>query len=900
MRPIYTNIVIPLCLLFLTVASFFQFYAVPKLHLHSSQTYRETQQTLLYDLSEQLKVHLSVENSDKLNQQLRFISLIHSDWLSLSLYHQGELFLSYSEVSELSAAKPIWLSSSVSGIDQTVWEFRIQLDLANRQLINNQQLFSSLAISLFGVLLLASVLIAAIQYKFFINPLGQLLKRQRPQTDSLQPILFQDSVKQLEQYLNEQQQVAKQEQMISSERYSQIERRFLQAQKAAQLGCWEWNPHTERFWCSENLRTIMHFDEGEEATWGAFFTHAHPADSYELQQTFRQATESQQPFEAEFRVNIPNGTQHTLMVGQIHQSQDSNEAPSVYFGICQNINERKSIESSLRKLSSAITFSGSAVMIINILGPIEYVNPKYTESTGFELAELLEQVPDILSRRWMDNDTYELLWKQIMDGQTWRGELQGMRKNGDLYWSLASISPIKNEFGELTHFVVVLEDVTELKDAHARMEQLALYDELTGLPNRRLFFQKLEAVLEKQHTDHLSAVILLDLDYFKNINDTMGHHAGDELLRAVAVRLQYSLHETDVAARLGGDEFAILIREVHSADDIQVVADRILSTLSSPLMLAGAEIQTTTSMGISIIPQDGYEAENILKHADLAMYQAKELGRNQYRFFTEHLHEQLQTYIRFSKEMPDALKNGEFMLYYQPQIDLKTGLIIGAEALIRWQHPELGIVPPPKFITVAEETGFILQMGHWIIKEACHGLNTLSQLGYPEIRISINLSARQFRDPQLLVMLQQIIHESGVDPARLEVEITETLLMHDVEQAIETLKEVKKMGITIAIDDFGIGYSSFSYLKMLPIDILKVDREFIKDIPDHLDDMEITAAIISMAHRLRMQVVAEGIETTIQQVFLQEHHCDIGQGYLFSRPIPMHEFSEHLKTVQPR
>jgi EAL domain-containing protein (putative c-di-GMP-specific phosphodiesterase class I) len=319
-----------------------------------------------------------------------------------------------------------------------------------------------------------------------------------------------------------------------------------------------------------------------------------------------------------------------------------------------------------------------------------------------------------------------------------------------------------------------------------------------------------------------------------------------------------------------------------------------LSEIARPFYINKHEIQISTSLGLAWLPKDGDTPEALLKHADLAMYQAKEMGRNQYRFFTESLHEQLQSYIRFSREMPAALETNSFKLLYQAQVDLKTESIVGVEALIRWEHPELGIVSPVNFIPVAEETGFIVPLGRWVLETACKTLQYLALHQMSHIKVAINLSSRQFRDPNLLTMIRQMLQKYEVNPECLELEITETLLMHDINLAIETLKELQLLGITIAIDDFGIGYSSFSYLKTLPINVLKVDREFIKDIPDHLDDMEITAAIISMAHRLGMTVVAEGIETEVQQVFLEEHHCDIGQGYLFSRPVELPKLMELL------
>lgn len=664
------------------------------------------------------------------------------------------------------------------------------------------------------------------------------------------------------------------------------EERLNKALDIAHLGCWEWVLGEERFWYSDSLGSILLIKDHQQLNLESFISGVHPADRSEVVKKLRKMRDDAQPVELCFRVSSLSGEyRHVQLLSTV--TLDSQGYVSRICGTCQDITEHKNIEASLKKLSSAITHSGSSVMITDVIGAIEYVNPKYTETTGYSLPDVIGQQPELLSRKWMKPDCYESLWQSLLSGQQWRGELQGRKKNNGAFWSLVSISPINNEYGELTHFVIVCEDVTELKDAHARMERLALYDELTGLPNRRFFFSELSRLFEQDVMENPSVVMLLDLDFFKTVNDTQGHGAGDRLLIEVAQRLVGTLQDGDIAARLGGDEFAILISPVLDVDHIEAVAQRILNEIARPFYINEHEMQISTSLGLAWLPKDGHTPEALLKHADLAMYQAKEMGRNQYRFFTESLHDQLQAYIRFSREMPKALETNCFMLEYQAQVNLKTGSIIGVEALIRWDHPELGIVSPQHFIPVAEETGFIVPLGRWVLKTACKTLKYLALHQMFHIKVAINLSSRQFRDPNLLTMIRQMLKEYDVDPACLELEITESLLMHDIGLAIETLKELQELGITIAIDDFGIGYSSFNYLKTLPINVLKVDREFIKDIPDHLDDMEITAAMISMAHRLGMTVVAEGIETQVQQVFLEEHHCDIGQGYLFSRPVDL-------------
>lgn len=662
--------------------------------------------------------------------------------------------------------------------------------------------------------------------------------------------------------------------------------RLNESHQIARLGCWEWHLSDDLFWCSESLKTILSIKDKHPLSVESFISSVHPGDHDEVLAQLMTMKEEGCPLSIYFRVCVSSGDyRHVQLLSDLSVSDDG-DVTRIY-GTCQDITEHKKTETSLKKLSSAITHGGSSVMITDLIGVVEYVNPKFTETTGYTLEDVVGRQPELLSRKWISADCYDSIWQSLLSGQHWRGELQSRKKNSGAFWSLVSISPVNNDYGELTHFVIVSEDVTELKDAHARMERLALYDELTLLPNRRFFFSELSRLFDLDVMEYPAVVMLLDLDFFKAINDTQGHSAGDRLLVEVAQRLKGCLYDGDIAARLGGDEFAILMNQVQDIQHVEEMAKTILGEIARSFHINERELQVSASLGLAWLPKDGHSPEALLKNADLAMYQAKEMGRNQYRFFTESLHDQLQAYIRFSREMPKALDTNSFTLLYQPQVDLKSGEIGSVEALVRWNHPELGLVSPEDFIPVAEETGFIVPLGRWVLQAACQAIKYLAQHRMSHIKVAINLSSRQFRDPDLLVTIRQMIEEYAIDPTSMELEITESLLMHDIGLAIGTLKELQALGITIAIDDFGIGYSSFNYLKTLPINVLKIDREFIKEIPDHLDDMEITAAMISMAHRLNMRVVAEGIETEVQRAFLEEHHCDVGQGYLFGRPVTL-------------
>jgi diguanylate cyclase (GGDEF)-like protein/PAS domain S-box-containing protein len=671
------------------------------------------------------------------------------------------------------------------------------------------------------------------------------------------------------------------------------EQRLQESHKAAQLGSWEWKINTKSIWHSQSLVKILALEESAKIeNLPELFKQVHSADKKDLLKKLQQDLKDGAIISTDFRISQDGMINHVRLMANVEKLKDESLR---LIGTCQDISGTKDIEALLQKLSSAITASGSGVIITDVIGTVEYINPKFTETTGFTIEELQGTTSLMLSRECLPENKYDSMWKDILGGKSWRGDLQNIRKDGSSYWSIVSISPINNEYNELTHFVIVSEDVSELKDAHAKMEQLALYDELTGLPNRRLFFRELDRLFRTDVMSSPAAVMLLDLDNFKTVNDTQGHPAGDKLLIEVASRLEQNVTGDGLAARLGGDEFAVLIHPVKSIKQVNRIADHVLKMIAEPYIINDNEIQISTSIGLAWLPKDGNTPETIMKHADLAMYQAKEMGRNQFRQFTEQLNEQLQRYIRFSREMPEALISGQFELYFQPKMDLKTQRIIGVEALVRWEHPELGRISPVDFIPIAEDTGFIVPLGNWVFAEACRKLKNLREQGLSHISCAINISLRQFRDPSLMGVIEKSMKDNDIDSKLLEVEITESLLMEDVDKAILTLREIQRLGITVAIDDFGTGYSSFSYLKNLPINVLKVDRCFIKDIPLSQEDMKITSAIISMAHSLNLKVVAEGIETIEQKQFLIEQDCDIGQGYLFGKPMNLNDLSQMLE-----
>ncbi len=435
----------------------------------------------------------------------------------------------------------------------------------------------------------------------------------------------------------------------------------------------------------------------------------------------------------------------------------------------------------------------------------------------------------------------------------------------------------------------------ERKRSEERLAYMAQYDHLTGLTNRALFQDRLEQALARaKRSGALVALMFLDLDRFKAVNDTLGHGTGDLLLKKVAERLEGSVRETDTVARIGGDEFGIILEGLTEAQDAALVARKIIDKLVQPFVLDGHEVFVTTSIGIAVYPSSN--GDSLLTDADSAMYCAKEQGRNTYRFHTPEMNAQVRERLNMESKLRRALDQEEFLLYYQPQVDLTTGMIVGTEALLRWQHPELGLVSPGKFIPVLEDIGMIVRVGEWVLQTACRQSKAWQRDGFPPLRMAVNISARQFSRRDLIDTVAGVLTETGLDPNYLELEITESLLMEDIKANSRLLDELKTSveGLRVSIDDFGTGYSSFSYLKTFPIDLLKIDQSFIRDITTNSDDAAITTTIIVLAHNLRLKVIAEGVETEEQMTYLREKGCDEAQGFYFSRPLPADEFTKLL------
>lgn len=568
-------------------------------------------------------------------------------------------------------------------------------------------------------------------------------------------------------------------------------------------------------------------------------------------------------------------------------------------GLNEKIHEKEVAELSANRLSKAVSFSGSGILITDEALIIEYVNPKLCEMSGFEEAFFVgKPLFNMISHEmeFLADDIKE----DLKVREHWRGDILLINRDEKHLWSSLSISPILQDDKSISNYVCSAQDISFVKESQKKMEQLAYFDVLTGLANRTFFKMQLRKALALSKRGHYSfALIYFDLDEFKRINDTLGHDAGDNLLIEVANRLQARLRTEDTIARLGGDEFAVLLSGIKDKDEAKQIIETIETMLIQPIKLGNNEVIISASIGVTLAPFDSMEEDTLLKHADLAMYEAKEKGKNTSHFYTKDLDFAAKERLVIENELRVAIKEKQLLLHFQPQVDIDLMKVVGFEALIRWQHPVKGMISPVRFIPVAETTGQIVEIGEWVLAEACRFLAKLQKQGY-DGKLSVNVSSRQLKDINLCSFLKQVIAQTHIDPKKLDLEITESMLMGDVESAIKQLYEFRKLDVALSIDDFGTGYSSLSYLKRFPVDTLKIDRSFIKDIPEDRDDMEISSAIIAMAQKLNLKLVAEGVETEAQIEFLRKNACYVIQGYYFSQPLPEDKIEDFLAGFEAR
>ncbi len=550
-----------------------------------------------------------------------------------------------------------------------------------------------------------------------------------------------------------------------------------------------------------------------------------------------------------------------------------------------DVTERRQAEEKLRLSATVLEHIADGVMVIGVDGKIVAINPAFTQITGYTEAEALGQSSSLTSSPRHDSNFFQTLWTELVETGFWRGEIWNQRKNGEMYLEWLTVSAVRDDHGTTTHYVGVFSDITKVRESQDKLDHMAHHDPLTAPPNRLLFHDRVAHALQRAARDHQQlAILFIDLDRFKNVNDTLGHHVGDELLKQVASALEDRLRDGDTLARLGGDEFIVLLENVEGEFGAGHVAEKLMAMFEQPFMVSDYELFVTGSVGISLYPNDATDLNMLIRNADVAMYQAKARGRNGYQFYAPSMTGEGVERLRLEAMLRRSIEKNEIFLNYQPQVEIDSGRLIGVEALVRWENPELGAVAPVRFIPLAEDTGFINQLGKWVLYEACRQMVRWQQAGLYVPKIAVNLSVKQFERGSIVNMVADILKETGLEPERLQLEVTESVIMNTGD-ALVFINDLHSIGVGLAIDDFGTGYSSLAYLKQLPVQTLKIDRSFIKDISTDVNDEAIAIAIIQLGKSLNLSVIAEGVETEEQAAFLLRHGCNQAQGYFYSRPV---------------
>ena len=550
-----------------------------------------------------------------------------------------------------------------------------------------------------------------------------------------------------------------------------------------------------------------------------------------------------------------------------------------------DITARKEAEEKLRLSATVLEHIADGVMVVDADGIIVTINPAFTQITGYSEAEALGRHASLTRSARHDAAFYAALWEELAASGFWRGEIWNQRKNGEVYLEWLTISAVRDTRAATTHYVGVFSDITLIKESQEKLDHMAHHDPLTALPNRLLFHDRLQHALLRAARDREQlAILFIDLDRFKNVNDTLGHHVGDELLQKVAGQLTARLREGDTLARLGGDEFIVLLERIDGEYGATQVAEKLVTMFEQPFTVADHELFVTCSVGISLYPDDALDLNMLIRNADVAMYQAKARGRNGYRFYAPSMTGEGVERLRLETFLRRSIEKNEIFLNYQPQVEIDTGRLVGVEALVRWNHPELGLVPPARFIPLAEDSGFINQLGKWVLDEACRQMMRWQAQGLRVPKMAVNLSVKQFERGSIAGMVADILQETGLEPQRLQLEVTESVIMNTGD-ALGFINDLHAIGVGLAIDDFGTGYSSLAYLKQLPVQTLKIDRSFIKDISTDVNDEAIAIAIIQLGKSMQLSVIAEGVETEEQAAFLLRHGCKLAQGYFYSRPV---------------
>ena len=689
------------------------------------------------------------------------------------------------------------------------------------------------------------------------------------------------------------------------------------AQKIAHLGNWDWDTKTEKISISDELSNIFGIKLGSFAgRISDYLERVHPDDRDNLEKVVRSAFKNRESFQLEHRIVRPDGSRRIVRsLGEPFYSDDDSNNERRMIGTVHDITEQRDAEDHLKIAASV--FGGAmqevevqlnltaqvfenaieGVVITDGKGVIQTVNSAFTKITGYLESEAVGKSSDFLSPIDQDNDAVEAKKVALLEGNAWRGEVWNRRKNGEAYPQWEAVTAICDKDGVVTNYVSVFHDLSDIKAREQLLQFRTHHDPLTDLPNRNLFVDRLaQSLSSAQRTKVKVLVLFLGLDHFKNINNSLGHASGDSLLKGVAERFWELIREGDTLCRLGGDSFGFIIRGINQVENVLTVVQKLTGVLEAPFFINEHKLFITASSGITLFPDDGQDVESLIKNADMALIRAKAAGRDRIEFYTGAMGEQADRRLLLEKNLRLALEREEFVLHYQPKLSLLDNSVVGMEVLVRWQHPGTGLVSPGEFIPVAEETGLIIPLGEWILRTACQQTKEWMDAGLGQLKLAVNLSARQFREEGVSDMIKSVLVETGLPANMLEVEITESMVMDDVEEAIAALERLNSQGISIAMDDFGTGYSSLSYLKRFPIHILKIDQSFVRDLTEDSDDAAIIESIISLAQGLDLRVVAEGVETSEQLSFLNAVGCNEVQGFHFSRPLTDEAFVQFLAT----
>jgi len=667
-------------------------------------------------------------------------------------------------------------------------------------------------------------------------------------------------------------------------------------QRLAGIGSWELDLEMNKLSWSDELYRIFEIDPAHGPVhYEHFLQLVHEEDRERVDQAYQAALATRQPYEVEHRMVMPDGR-----VKQIRERGETfyDEAgkPLRSIGTAQDITDIRLLESQMQLLGSAFHHSGEAIMITDHNNRILTVNAAFTMLTGYSQGEVAGQDPRILSAGRTSREDYKRMWTAIKEKSFWQGEIWDRRKDGGVYPKWLSVSVIRDEKGEIRYHIAHFTDVSTERATEAKIHYMAHHDMLTGLNNRFSLKDRLEHALAVARRESARvALLFIDLDRFKVINDTLGHHVGDELLIHVSRRLRQCVRESDLVARLGGDEFVVMLSGIEHSSSVAMVAEKLVMRVGEPYPVGAHTLYTTPSIGIAIYPMDGEDGETLMRNADAAMYHAKSAGRNNFQFFDAKMNEAAVERLGIEHALRLALGRDEFRLHFQPIINLRTGRVSSVEALIRWQHPERGLLAPGMFIGVAEETGLIQPIGDWVIWAACRQLAGFREAGLAGVKMAINISAIQMRNSDLPVLARGVIEAYSLPPSDLIFEITESVAMEHPDETVRVLDLLRDMGVTLALDDFGTGYSSLSYLRMFALDKLKLDRSFVEEIGQDVDGQVICDATIGLAHNLGLTLVAEGVETEAQLDYLRARGCDLVQGYLFSKPLPAEQVVDFIR-----